>query len=134
LKNAVKQNNLKEVEEIANTLQIHHPQLTEFMDKHEENFNNFFKPDNNALLTLIGPESTTVLPVPNPQVMPQNPVAQVGTVTQNIGQQIPANSNTNSNLAQSGAVMTGQTPVAAQKVLEQNPNTPPGNVGSKELT
>lgn len=53
LKNVIKQNNQKERNDCNMILRNQHPQLFEFMKKHRKSFENFFKPDNNALLTLL---------------------------------------------------------------------------------
>ena len=52
LKNARKTNKRKEYDDCISLIQERYPQLFEFMKKHKESFNNFFKLDNNALLSL----------------------------------------------------------------------------------
>ena len=52
LKNAIKQENEEELNECLTILDNQHPQLWEFVLEHEESFDNFFKLQNNALLTL----------------------------------------------------------------------------------
>lgn len=52
LKNAIKQNNQQETRDCTTILKNQHPQLFKFMKLHKENFDDFFKLDNNALLTL----------------------------------------------------------------------------------
>lgn len=52
LKNSIKQRNEEEKEICFMFLENHHPQLCEFMVENTENFSNFFKLNNNVLLTL----------------------------------------------------------------------------------
>ena len=52
LKNAIKQENEEDKNKFYMILKNQHPQLYEFILKHEEKFENFYKMDNDALLSL----------------------------------------------------------------------------------